>query len=355
MKSPLLLIAAIAGFASPPTTTPDGFAVPQPGHRFQFPADYGAHDKFRLEWWYLTGQLSAGPRRFGFQATFFRQAGPDHRTQLQLAHMAVLDVATDRFRFQERLNRSGLDAACPEGILDLWQGPWSLRLEDQGPPVRLALSGGVRAEAAFDLRLTAATPLVIFGRDGISRKGASPAAASYYLSFPRLSAAGELSVGGQTFPVTGEAWMDHEISSSQLDDGQVGWDWTGIQLSDGREIMLYRLRRRSGESDAASALTWVDRAGKTREEPFRWSVESTWKSPATGAVYPARVAIETPDPQTGRSRMLRLVPLAADQELSGRLGGIPYWEGACRVEDETGRAIGSAYLELTGYAKDLRL
>jgi len=355
MKTLLLFLAVTAGWASPPATLPDGFAVPQPGHHFQFPADHGAHDAFRLEWWYLTGQLQAGPRRFGFQATFFRQAGPDHRTQLQLAHMAILDVATGRYRFQERLNRSGLDAACPEGVLDLWQGPWSLRLEDQGPPVRLALAGGVRAEVGFDLRLTSVKPLVIFGRDGISRKGASPSAASYYLSFPRLSAQGRLRLGEQTFTVSGEAWMDHEISSSQLDAGQVGWDWTGIQLSDGREIMLYRLRRRSGEADPSSALTWVDRAGRTREEPFRWTVDSTWKSPATGATYPARVAIVTTDPETGRERTLRLVPLAADQELAGQLGGIPYWEGDCRVEDEAGRMVGSAFLELTGYAQDLRL
>jgi predicted secreted hydrolase len=355
MKAFLLFLAATVGMASPPATLPDGFAVPQPGHPFQFPADYGAHPAFRLEWWYLTGQLYAGPRRFGFEATFFRQAGPDHRAQVQLAHMAILDVATGRYRFQERLNRSGLDAACPEGTLDLWQGPWSLRLTDQGPPVRLALAGGVRAEGSFNLRLTAVKPLVIFGRDGISRKGASPSAVSYYLSFPRLRAHGQLRLGGQTFTVSGEAWMDHEISSNQLDAGQVGWDWAGIQLSDGREIMLYRLRRQSGGADPASALTWVDRAGTAREEPFRWAVESTWTSPATGAAYPARVAIVTTDPATGRERTLRLVPLAADQELSGQLGGIPYWEGACRVEDAAGGTVGSAYLELTGYAKDLRL
>ncbi|MEO7598903.1 MAG: lipocalin family protein, partial [Opitutus sp.] len=48
-------------------------------------------------------------------------------------------------------------------------------------------------------------------------------------------------------------------------------------------------------------------------------------------------------------------PLAAAQELSGSVGGIPYWEGACRVRDAAGNEIGSAYLELTGYAGELKL
>ncbi len=62
----------------------------------------------------------------------------------------------------------------------------------------------------------------------------------------------------------------------------------------------------------------------------------------------------TTDPATGVAVTLTVEPLAAAQELPGTLGGIPYWEGACRVRDAAGREIGSAYLELTGYAKELK-
>jgi hypothetical protein len=37
------------------------------------------------------------------------------------------------------------------------------------------------------------------------------------------------------------------------------------------------------------------------------------------------------------------------------LGGIAYWEGACRVRDAAGKEVGSAYMELTGYAAELKL
>lgn len=365
---------AAAAAVAPVTTTADGFAVPQAGRRFVFPRDHGSHPDFRIEWWYVTGHLFTAEtpaRRLGFQATFFRQAAPrataadanpafgtDH---VFLAHMALVDVQTGTFLHQERLNRAGWDAAAATETLDLRNGDWSLRLADPADASltpTLVLRGGIDAEAAFALTLRATKPLVVFGEDGVSRKGADPTAASHYLTFTRLATEGTLTRrterGTTTVRVTGEAWMDHEISSSQLSAGQVGWDWLSVHLQDGREVMLYRLRRRDGGADPASTLTWVDRAGATTRAAFTWEVTERWRSPATGAEYPARIRVTTTDPATGATVTLAVEPLAAAQELPGTLGGIPYWEGACRVRDAAGREIGSAYLELTGYAKELK-
>jgi predicted secreted hydrolase len=272
--------------------------------------------------------------------------------------MAIIDVATGKFLHQERLNRAGWDAGSAVETLDVRQGNWSLRLSDPAAPAgaeRMELRGGVQAEAALALTLTPAKPLVVFGENGVSRKGAAPTAASYYLTFSRLRAVGEVTLGAEKFAVQGEAWMDHEISSSQLDTNQVGWDWVSVQFKDGRELMLYRLRTRDGGSDPASTLTWVDAAGKPLKQKFSWEVLDTWKSPTTGAVYPARVAIATTDPATGAAVRYTVEPLAREQELAGRLGGIAYWEGACRVRDAAGKEVGSAYMELTGYAAELKL
>lgn len=366
------------GRAAPPLLTPDGFAVPIPGTRFEFPRDHGSHPEFKLEWWYLTGHLFAAsptpgapPRRFGFQATFFRQAGPRGGTDanaafgtahLFLAHMALLDGQTGHFIHQERLNREGWDAAAAVGTLDVRNGDWSLRLADPADATlqpTLRLHGSVRADAAFTLTLQPTKPLVVFGENGVSRKGADATAASYYLTFSRLRADGELVLQrgdqAETLRVTGEAWMDHEISSSQLSSGQVGWDWLSVQLTDGRELMLYRLRRRDGTADPASSLTWVDVGGTPRKQPFTWEVTSRWTSPRTGATYPARIRVSTTDPADGRPVELWVEPLADAQELSGQLGGVPYWEGACRILAPDGRVLGSGYLELTGYAKELKL
>jgi predicted secreted hydrolase len=375
-----LLVATAVRGGSGPLATPEGYAVPQPGHIFSFPADHGAHPDFRIEWWYVTGHLrSEDARRFGFQATFFRLAGPRGGAPdpnpdfslgtLYLAHMALTDVAGQRFLFEERLNREGWDAQAAVGALNVRNGAWSLRMA-AGPAAGasigseagsnagagLELVGGVRADAAFELELTPAKPLVVFGQDSVSRKGAEATAASYYLTFSRLRAAGRLTVGGAAFAVTGEAWMDHEISSSQLGGGQVGWDWVSVQLHDRPwELMLYRLRLADGSADPASRLQWVSPEGRAITADFTWEVLSRWRSPRTGATYPARVRLTTRDPATGATVRFTLEPLLADQELGGSLGGGPYWEGACRVLDDSGRDVGSAYLELTGYAGALKL
>ena len=360
-KIPHLLFLLFASFAplcgqtSAPLTTADGFAVPQPGHIFTFPRDHGSHPEFKIEWWYLTGHLFAKDgRRFGYQATFFRSAAPDKSTHLHLAHMALIDVATGKFHHQERLNREGWDTRSSTTTLDLHNGPWSLRFLD-ATAERMSLRGGIRADVGFNFTLSPAKPLVVFGENSVSRKGSAPTAASYYLTFTRLRTEGVLTLGTESIAVNGESWMDHEISSSQLDQNQIGWDWVSIHFTDGRELMFYRLRLRDGSSDAASSLTWVDAAGRTQKSNFKLDVVETWKSPATGAVYPIRVRLTTTDPSTGKPITLHVEPLAKKQELTGNLGGIPYWEGACRILDDSGRELGNAYMELTGYAKDLKL
>jgi predicted secreted hydrolase len=192
---------------------------------------------------------------------------------------------------------------------------------------------------------------VVFGKDGVSRKGADPRAASHYLTFPRLTASGVLTLGTERVEVQGEAWMDHEISSSQLDPQQIGWDWACIQLRDGREAMVYRMRRMDGSTDSFSTLAWVDAAGAVQHtSDFALVSRGTWRSPHTGAEYPAALELQVP----ASSVRWRLEPLARDQEINGRITGLAYWEGACRVLDEQGAEIGSAFVELTGYSGDLR-
>lgn len=340
-------IAAMQAFAQ---TTPDGFSLPQPGRVFEFPRDHGSHDDFRTEWWYLTGHLDgAAGQRYGFQVTFFRQAardGANKVTHLHLAHAALLDAASGRFMHEERLHRDGWDAFSSAKTLEVRNANWSLKLDEITQKITVVAT--VKAEAVLKLELEVSKPLVVFGENGVSRKGAAASAASHYLTFPRLKARGSVKIGAVEHQVNGEAWMDHEFSSSQLDEGQAGWDWAAIQLKDGREIMVYRMRRTDGSTDAASTLTWVENDGTLNKTGFTWKALSTWKSPHTGAEYPNRVRIES------AGNLFELRPLAQDQEQGGSITGLPYWEGACDVLDARGEVIGQAFLELAGYAGDLR-
>ena len=340
----LFLMTVLASSAQEKTA--DGFSLPQPGRSFTFPKDHGSHPDFRTEWWYITGHLdSSTGQRFGFQVTFFRQAGKPGQ-HLYLAHTAISLPGEKRFLHEERLNRQGWDASSATDQLAVKNGNWSLIGTDS-----LQLSATVKADAALQLELKPAKPLVIFGKDGVSRKGSAPEAASHYLTFPRLTVTGSLTVGSTQHQVTGTAWMDHEISSSQLDKDQVGWDWASLQLHDGREVMVYRMRRKDGSSDpAGSTFALISKAGDVEHRDlthFTWTNTHTWTSPRSQATYPIAPRIES------AGEVFQLRPLMDDQELGGTITGLAYWEGACDVLNADGKVIGRAFLELAGYAGNL--
>lgn len=381
----VFVICLLGGFTAsaepvgvPEMKTADGFALPQPGRVFRFPEDHGSHPEFRIEWWYVTGHLmEEGGKRHGFQATFFRRAGVGlgltnsglksggstnfASDELFLAHMAWLDATTGRFIHEERLNRRGWDAEAAVGSLRVRNGNWSLRDTGESAPGAsgpvMELVGGVQAEVGWTLRLQPTKPLAVFGTNGVSRKAKEPWAASHYLTYPRIAVTGTMRRAGSVKSVAGEAWMDHEFSSSQMGQGQVGWDWASVQLRDGRELMVYRMRRDDGTTDPFSVAAWIDAKGMVHSfgaGRFQWIPQGSWKSPRSGAEYPGGAEIRVPTPDGMGTEILRLKPLAADQELSGVLGAIPYWEGACRVLDAEGREVGNAFLEMTGYAGALR-
>jgi len=355
-------------------TEDSGFRLPSLENRPEGPRALASHPAYRLEWWYLTGHLrhqgkpvSEGDD-YGFQLTFFRfsekpgqAAGPQDTVEYQedpafLSHGALLDIENQEFMHQEMVTSAGPDAWASTDHLDVQTGPWYLRAQDPdsvAPEMKAVFfpDPGLGLELKF---FPTKGPLW-FGKDGISMKSASTGAASYYLNFPRLRVEGMLKkADGEVLPVEGSAWLDHEISTNQLRDEHLGWDWTGIQLDDGREIKAFRLRLKEGGDDSFSSIAWVLEDGSLvqgYQESFSWIREGWWLSPKTGARYPISPIIETADPENGKKRRLQLVPLMENQEIPGEAGGIAYWEGACQVIDlDSGKSVGKAYLEMTGYA-----
>ncbi|MGF1484810.1 MAG: lipocalin-like domain-containing protein [Opitutales bacterium] len=358
-----------------PLTTEEGFAVPQPGVELEFPRSHAAHPDYAIEWWYLVGHLQAKDgERFGFQATFFRNAGPSPlqraanaepgssfgRQQLHLAHFALSALDRGTFIHEERMNRDGWAASASDSFLSVRNGNWKLwqnrEAWQEANQEVFELDAVLNDRAALRLSLRSEKPRVRFGENGLSYKGAEPGAVSYYITYTRLNAEGVVTLDGEPLALSGIAWMDHEISSNQLGAELSGWDWTAIQLNDGREIKAYRLRLEAGGISPFSALYWIDEAGGTTlrtVDQFTWKPLEYWTSEASGARYPTRVEITTVDPRTNARIAFELRPLLKDQEIRGRVGGIAYWEGACEVYDARNQKIGQAYLELTGYEKSL--
>jgi predicted secreted hydrolase len=347
-----LWLAAVAVAA--PAASP--YPVVRPGIVLRFPTDHGAHPAFRTEWWYVTGWLRTETGEdLGFQVTFFRTRPPVDGAnpsrfaarQVLFAHAALSDPTTGRLSHGERAARQGFGLANARiGDADVAIRDWRLRRTSDG---RWATRVGAEGFAlALDFRPT--QPPLAQGLGGYSRKGPRPEQASYYYSIPHLRVTGRVRRGDRTVAVTGEAWLDREWSSDYLAPAAQGWDWTGLNFDDGSALMAFRIRRKGGGTLwAGGALRRPD--GRTtalgpRDMAFR--PLATWRSGATGAVYP--VSQEVSIRVDGGVRRWRLTPMFAAQELDARRGGLPvYWEGAVRTNG------GRGYLELTGYDRTLRM
>ena len=342
---------------------PPGFVVADGSRPLTFPADFGAHDDFRTEWWYYTGNLQTPEgRHFGFELTIFRVGLVPPTVELPtdsewyhhsayFAHFALSDIASERFYAFERYSRPG------PGLAGAQAEPYHVWLEDwnitEVSPAVYHLQAS-QAEITLDLTLTDEMGVIPHGENGYSRKGENASNASYYYSQPQLRAEGIVQIEENSFPVTGLAWKDHEFSSGVLDENQIGWDWFSLQFEDSSALMLFQLRERGGGLSASSSGTFISPDGKpqsVQKTEFDIIVLDQWQSPHTGGLYPASWEVRLAE----QDCMLQVQPWMADQEI--HFPTVTYWEGAVHFEGScNGIPVqGNGYVELTGYAGNLPL
>ncbi len=352
-----LLLAGLAGLVSPKAAAEE-WAVALPGWQYQFPRDHHAHPDFKTEWWYFTGNLSGDDgREYGYQLTFFRQ-GVNRKTEaetrfavseIKLAHFAVTEISDGRFHYAQKVSRGAFgEAGFAEGDRVAWIDDWELRLREGGGFVLQAKDDTF----ALELTLIPDKPPVFHGDNGVSQKSEGEGRASHYYSFTRLETVGRLMIDGRAVAVNGWSWFDQEWATNQLTDDQTGWDWLSLQFEDGTELMLFQIRLKDGGRDPFSHGTWIDAKGAStvvKNEDFEFLPGRTWRSEATGGVYPVEWTVRIP--KLG----LEVTVEAALDEQELVLRPISYWEGSVRaVGTRAGRAIEArGYLEMTGYGGGL--
>jgi len=342
-----------------------GYARAMEPRAFVFPDDHGPHPGYRTEWWYLTGHLDAEDgRTFGFQLTFFRNSlspePPDRASawstnQLWMGHFALTDVTSGTHGYEERFARGAVGlAGATASPFRVWLEDWELAAlgPDEAFPFRLRAT--LESGEELELVVEEGRPPVLQGDRGLSQKGPEPGNASYYLSWTRMQVRGHVRIPGASasdpagLPVTGEAWMDREWSTSALGEMHLGWDWFSLQLDDGSELMFFELRRADGAREPLNHGTLVAPDGRVvplAADQVELEVLDRWASPLDGTLYPAGWRLQVPD----ASIDLTLTPRVPDQEMNVTFR---YWEGALEVSGRSGgRAVGGrGYAELTGYA-----
>jgi len=332
-----------------------------------FPRDAGAHPDFSTEWWYVTGYANTaqGDAAYGFQVTFFRSRvdrtqGLQSRLaakQLLFAHAAITDVQGKRQWHDQRMARWSGEEAGTVGTdpasaslkdTSVAIADWSLKHSDSSFWARIAAS-----DFSMDLKFSMTQPVLLQGKQGLSRKGPDPAQASYYYSRPQLKVSGRLTLKGKEIaPNPGStAWLDHEWSNGIMDAQTVGWDWIGINLMDGSALTAFQLRDKSGRA------VWDGGSFRAKDKLFTFSrgevifsPQRSWRSPRSQANYPVEWMVRTP------ADFYTVKAVVDNQELdSSNSTGAIYWEGLCEVWDSNNRLVGRGYLEMTGYAAPLKI
>jgi predicted secreted hydrolase len=322
----------------------DGFTLPVKGRALSFPNDHGAHSGYRIEWWYLTANLTGDDGRdYGIQWTLFRSAlTPDEgsgwqSSQVWMAHAAL--TSADAHYTDERLARGGIgQAGVDVRPFRAWIDDWHMTSraaphEDQISRVAVAANGSA---FSYVLSLEASGPLVPQGDNGYSLKSAQ-GQASYYYSQPFYSVTGSIMMDGRKVTVTGKAWFDHEWSSQPLAEDQTGWDWFSFHFDSGEKLMGFRLR---GAKESFTSATWINADGRPEPQPpGALSCEPLERAEVAGRSVPIRWRVTLP------SKKLDVTTVAVNP-LSWMNTRVSYWEGPVRIE---GSRPGRGYVEMTGY------
>lgn len=373
----LMSLAGLGGWADAPVVraadavpwvgaTAAGTDRIERGRPLVFPRDHGAHLNSTIEWWYVTGWLGSNAQApsYGFQVTFFRHrtgladglSGRFAARHLLMAHGALTEVQRQTHRHTQGVARwSGqADGALRDRAAmhdaDVALGPWHIRRSgENGQALWQARIDDASWSLALKLRRT--QPVLLQGEAGYSRKGPGDGQASHYYSEPQLEVVADVGVDGRVQTLSGRAWLDHEWSDTLLHPDAVGWDWAGINLDDGGALTVFVLRRADGRALWAGG-SHRPPGGAVRNfaaNEVSFTSGSTWRSPATGAMYPVQWTVDCP---LGRFALRSLLEA---QEIDARAStGTVYWEGLSSLHDARGTRVGWGYLEMTGYAGKLR-
>lgn len=305
-----LLALALSGCVSPGILPHDAEPLPA--------ADDWSPRRSEVEWWYVAA--SSPESGLAFHVAFFRAHPPPGLRVLGLearalrpgvahvAHVAVTDLATGARCFEERWDvpfGGGGSAARP------------LRVHVAGWWLAETAGGGVHVEAG---------PLVLDVAPGKPRSYLLPSGTrdagtgvAHYQSSTRSPYRGTL----RGRPIAGEAWSDHQWGDL-LPGTTARWDWHGLHLASGDDVMLYDVTRMDGGGRVV---------GGTRTDP--WGAVHALEGltiEATGCVSEGpRRTYDVGFRVRAQGLDLTIAPVFPREECRSATTRIDYWEGPVEV------------------------
>jgi predicted secreted hydrolase len=316
--------------------------------------DHFLHGTSNIEWWYFTGILETPLRKdkIGFEVTFFIT-----RTifESRILHASITDVEKGTFYNKELV--------LPFDPLSLFRKSKKMIISALGNRVEFdAISNSFRIKTnqqglkiELDLKIQG---LMKQGKSGIIAMKNEPYDSSHYFSFPNLKTIGNITFKGETLPVSGSTWHDHQWGNFHIKNLQ--WDWFSLRFDeDNLYIMIFNFRRKDGQTTTGNLYK---NSENIQLKNIRITSGETFKT-KDGVEYPLNWGIEIFGSKNSNLLMkFNVLPLIKDQHISSFITH-SYWEGICHVKGkitenyaQEGKVLfkkkslnGTAYVELTGY------
>lgn len=350
------------------------------------PKDIGPHGFTDMEWWYYFAFLNGDHGgKYAAMGAFY-QAGELPILKGHYLIFSIIDLnkfSSDSFSFLDKKLGKNLQyinlplylLQCPQDenartlYRDLKQDKlpylhqWLNNGSIEKNPTRLlydnsymifkdSKNGQFKVNVSADkikanLQFKSLKPVSLIGGNGKPDK-------LYYYSFPLNEVKGYIKKDVVTEYVTGEGWFDHQWG--YLGDllTKTGWNWFGLQLDDGRELLInefYTIKTGDTFSPMANLIEKDGKLKFTRNVTFEPS--NYWISPITNAAYPLNWIITIPD----YKMTINVEAIFKEQEMAALAPLNAIWEGACSVSVIEKKPFhkntpinGKGFLELVGYA-----
>lgn len=396
-------VFAILAVETPSPARADAGAPALTGRTMRFPD--APHPGALVEWWYANAHVTTKRgRHLAIVTAFFKFGSPSAAASMGMPSMPpshyLIYAVTDLDRKTQR-SYSYADTAMASGLKNLLlltgaQDPRSMSilralLHDRLPAPHRMITGPIgiasnpfsmkygtagsmaaipdhldayrltlgTGDDRVDFDLASTKPVMPVGGNG--ETGIVKPDDMYYYSLTRCDVTGD--IGGDSV-ASGQGWIDHQWGSSWTTRSS-GWDWWGIQLDGGTDILMFQQRNLATGKTFFPLATILDGEGNltvVRRIKFVPVPGAVWKSPRSGYVYPTAWDISFPDLYFD----MRITADIDSQEIPILSPGGDIWEGSCQVFASGRRPFGRidppipgmrlgysthgvAYMELVGY------
>jgi predicted secreted hydrolase len=294
------------------------------------------------EWWYCTGFLEAGDHRFAFQFTLARIRVFGVRFHMLLTSLTDLQSGEHYYAQQTAFFGRGVTTSLGRtAFADRASIDYGANEHSPLGEMSLVIRG---KEYELELRMQARKPPVWHCEDGRLKMGDldDPEQITAYFSFTNLAAQGTLTLLGEEYPVTGQAWFDKQGGPYRLTDPKTNWEWFSMRFFDQEEIMLFSFPQtgyRDGTHIRADGS--YERLNQYEIEPLDFITE-----PSTGYRFSDGWKVTTPGVKDGEYVITPVVD---------GMFNVFFFELLADIRTVSGEVVGRCFVELLPGARNAKL